>query len=168
MKDAFLKKGISFKFDDRDTERPGWKFAEYELKGVPVRIALGPRDLEKNQAEVARRDTKEKMFMGLDELPDHVEKLLEEIQQNIYNKALNFREENTREVETYDEFKKVIKEQGGFVLAHWDGSAETEEKIKNDTKATLRCIPLEKTGGEGKCIVTGKASKQKVIFAKAY
>lgn len=168
LKDAFLKKGISFKFDDRDTERPGWKFAEYELKGVPVRIALGPRDLEKNQAEVARRDTKEKMFMGLDDLPDRVEKLLEEIQQNIYSRALNFREENTHEVETYDELKQVLEEKGGFVLAHWDGTAETEEKIKNETKATIRCIPMEYSGGEGKCIVTGKPSKQKVVFAKAY
>ncbi len=168
LSDQFLSKGISFKFDDRDTERPGWKFAEYELKGVPVRIALGPRDLENNQAEVARRDTKEKKFISLDNLSDDIEKLLEEIQSNIYNKALAFRNENTHEVETYDELKEVIKTKGGFVLAHWDGTAETEEKIKQDTKATLRCIPLEKTGAEGKCVLTGKPSKQKVIFAKAY
>lgn len=167
LKKEFLAKGISFKFDDRDTERPGWKFAEYELKGVPVRIALGPRDLENNQAEVARRDTKEKTFMPLENLSDSIEKLLAEIQDNIYQKALNFRKENTHEVESYDELKSVIKEKGGFVMAHWDGTAETEEKIKNDTKATLRCIPLEKSG-PGKCVVTGKESKQKVIFAKAY
>ncbi len=162
-----LKKGISFKFDDRDTERPGWKFAEYELKGVPIRIALGTRDLENNQAEVARRDTKEKMTISLDNLANDVESLLHEIQDNIYSKALNFRKENTHEVETYEDLKRVLEEKGGFVLAHWDGTPETEEKIKNETKATLRCIPLEKTS-EGKCVVSGKPSKQKVIFAKAY
>ncbi|MEQ8520070.1 MAG: proline--tRNA ligase [Cytophagales bacterium] len=168
LEKEFLTKGISFKFDDRDTERPGWKFAEYELKGVPLRIALGPRDLEKNQAEVARRDTKEKMFISLDRLSDDVVKLLEEIQNNIYNRALDFRKQNTHDVETYDELKEVLNTKGGFVLAHWDGTAETEDKIKNDTKASLRCIPLDSNGKEGKCVVTGKTSKQKVIFAKAY
>jgi prolyl-tRNA synthetase len=167
LKDQFLSKGISFKFDDRDTERPGWKFAEYELKGVPVRIALGPRDLDNNQAEVARRDTKEKVSMSLDNLADDIEQLLNDIQKNIYNKALNFRKENTHEAESYEELKEIIKDKGGFVMAHWDGTSETEKKIKNDTKATIRCIPIEKSE-PGKCIVTGKPSKQKVVFAKAY
>lgn len=167
LEKELLSKGISFKFDDRDTERPGWKFAEYELKGVPVRVALGPRDLEKNQAEVARRDTKEKMFISLDNLSSEIENLLNEIQKNIYERALKFREDNTHEAESYEEFKEILENKGGFIKAHWDGSAATEEKIKNDTKATIRCIPFEKSG-EGKCMVTGKPSKQKVIFAKAY
>jgi prolyl-tRNA synthetase len=167
LSDQFLSKGISFKFDDRDTERPGWKFAEYELKGVPVRIALGPRDLDNNQAEVARRDTKEKVTMSLDNLADDIEQLLADIQKNIYTKALNFREDNTHEAKSYEELKEIIKNKGGFVMAHWDGTAETEERIKNETKATIRCIPLEKSE-PGKCIVTGKSSQQKVVFAKAY
>lgn len=167
IKADLLKKGISFKFDYRDTERPGWKFAEYELKGVPIRLAIGPRDLANGQIEVARRDTKEKNTYSIEGISEKIESLLEEIQNNIYNKALNYRTENTHEVDSYDEFKEVLEKKGGFIMAHWDGSAETEDKIKNDTKATIRCIPLEE-GEEGKCMVTGKPSKQKVLFAKAY
>jgi prolyl-tRNA synthetase len=160
-------RNVSVKYDNRDTHKPGWKFAEYELKGVPVRIAIGPKDLENGTVEIARRDTKEKMVVPMAESASKIETLLDEIQKNIYQKALNFREENTHTVETYDEFKELMKAEGGFVYAHWDGTTETEEKIKEDTKATLRCIPLEE-GEPGKCIVTGKPSKGKVLFAKAY
>lgn len=161
-------KGIRVKFDNDDSKRPGWKFAEYELRGVPVRIALGARDLENNQAEVARRDTKEKAAYALDNLVENVVKLLDEIQQNMYNKALIYRNEHTTRVESWDEFVTVLNEKTGFVSAHWDGTAETEEKIKEMTKATIRCIPLDNIKEEGSCVLTGKPSTQRVLFAKAY
>ncbi len=168
FKSALQDKNISVKFDNRDTHKPGWKFAEYELKGVPVRIAIGPKDLEKGTVEIARRDTKEKQFVNQDETVDFVTNLLEEIQTNIYSKAASFTEENTRSVETYDEFKQVLEKDGGFIYAHWDGTPETEEKIKDETKATIRCIPLNSSSEEGVCIYSGKPSKGKVLFAKAY
>ncbi len=161
-------KGIRVKFDNDDSKRPGWKFAEYELRGIPVRIALGARDLENNQAEVARRDTKEKAPYALDNLVDSVTALLDEIQQNMYNKALVFRNEHTTRVESWDEFVTVLNEKTGFVSAHWDGTAETEEKIKEMTKATIRCIPLDSIKEEGRCVLTGNPSTQRVLFAKAY
>jgi prolyl-tRNA synthetase len=160
--------GVSVKYDDNDANRPGWKFAEYELKGVPVRIALGARDLENNVAEVARRDTKEKMSLSLDGLPGRVVALLDEIQQNIYNRADSFRKENTAEANSWDEFVKLLDGKGGFVAAHWDGTAETEDRIKELTKATIRCIPLHNKQEEGKCVLTGNPSKQRVLFARAY
>ena len=161
-------KGISVKFDDRDTQKPGWKFAEYELKGVPVRIAIGPKDLEKGTVEIARRDTKEKQFVEQEKTVDFIEKLLEEIQENIYKKAADFKEENTRKANSYDEFKDILETKGGFIYAHWDGTSETEEKIKAETKATIRCIPLNSNEEEGICIYSGKPSKGRVLFAKAY
>ena len=160
--------GIRVKYDENDNARPGWKFAEYELKGVPVRIAMGMRDMENNVAEVARRDTKEKQTVSLDGLADYLKNLLEEIQQNIYNRALAFRNENLRTADTWDEFVKLQQETGGFVSAHWDGTPETEEKIKELTKATIRCIPLNNKQEDGKCILTGKPSNERVLFAKAY
>ncbi len=161
-------KGISVKFDDNDNKKPGWKFAEYELKGVPVRLAIGPRDLENNTVELARRDTLEKNTVSFDGITDHIQSLLEEIQTNIFNKALNFRSENTLKADTWDEFKDLIKNKGGFVLAHWDGTSETEEKIKNETKATIRCIPLDNEQEAGNCIYSGAPSNQRVLFALAY
>ncbi len=161
-------KGIRVKYDNDDSTRPGWKFAEYELKGVPVRIALGARDLENNQVEVARRDTKEKAPVSLDGITDHVAQLLEEIQSNLFNRALTFREENTRSIDTWDEFVKALDETPGFISAHWDGTPETEEKIKELTKATIRCIPLNNKQEAGKCILTGNPSTQRVLFARAY
>lgn len=160
-------KGISVKYDNDDAYRSGWKFNEYEFKGVPVRIAIGPKDLENNQAEVARRDTLEKQNISLDTLVDDVEQLLKDIQQNIYDKALAFRKAHTVKANTWDEFKELI-EQGLFIEAHWDGTTETEEKIKEETKATIRCIPLNNPQEEGKCIYSGKPSKERVIFARAY
>ena len=160
--------GIRVKYDDNDNARPGWKFAEYELKGVPVRIAMGMRDMENNVAEVARRDTKEKQTVSLDGLADYLKNLLDEIQQNIYNRALAFRNENLRNADSWDEFVKLLDEKAGFVSAHWDGTAETEEKIKEQTKATIRCIPLDNKQEEGTCILTGKPSKERVLFARAY
>ena len=160
--------GIRVKYDDSDNARPGWKFAEYELKGVPVRIAMGARDLENNMAEVARRDTKEKISVNLDELAGRVKVLLDEIQAGIYNKAKTFRDNNITEVNSWDEFVKVLEEKGGFVSAHWDGTPETEEAIKEKTKATIRCIPLNNKQEDGQCILTGKPSKERVLFAKAY
>ncbi|SDX40719.1 prolyl-tRNA synthetase [Lutibacter oricola] len=162
------KKGISVKFDTRDTYRPGAKFAEYELKGVPVRIAIGKRDLENNTVEVARRDTLEKQSVSQDDVVDVVANLLEEIQDNLFNKAISYRKEHTTEVNSFEEFKEAIKNVGGFVSAHWDGTIETEDKIKELTKATIRCIPLDNKLEEGKCILTGKKSTQRVLFAKAY
>ena len=162
------EKGISIKFDTRDTYRPGAKFAEYELKGVPVRIAIGKRDLENNTVEVARRDTLEKQTVSQDDLVDVVSGLLEEIQDNLFKRAISFRKEHTTEVNTFEEFKKVIETTGGFVSAHWDGTAETEDKIKDLTKATIRCIPLNSKREEGKCVFSGEKSLQKVLFAKAY
>ena len=161
-------RGISVKYDNRDTQRPGWKFAEYELKGVPVRLAIGPRDLENGTVEVARRDTLEKSVQSLENIDQYVEELLIDIQNNIYQKAWNFRKENTVKVDTYDEFKEVLKTKGGFILAHWDGTSETETKIKEETKATIRCIPFEGEEEEGVCMVTGKPSKRRVLFALAY
>ena len=160
--------GISVKYDDSDNNRPGWKFAEYELKGVPVRIALGARDLENGVAEVARRDTKEKMSLPLDGLTGRIKDLLDEIQQNLYNRAKAYRDEHITRVDDFDTFQRVLDEKGGFVSAHWDGTAETEEKIKDLTKATIRCIPLNNPKEEGKCILTGKPSSERVLFARAY
>ena len=168
IKKALEDKGISVKYDDRDTYKPGWKFAEYEFKGVPIRLALGPRDLENNTIEVARRDTLEKEILQQADIESKVEHLLEQIQKKLYHKALSFRENNTHVVDSWDEFKDVIENKGGFVLAHWDGTSETEEKIKDETKATIRTIPFSENESVGKCIFTGKASKQRVVFAKAY
>jgi prolyl-tRNA synthetase len=161
-------KGIRVKYDNNDNTRPGWKFAEYELKGVPVRLAMGLRDMENNVVELARRDTKEKQQVSLNGLSDHVVKLLDEIQQNLYDKALKYREEHITPVNTMDEFVKTLNEKGGFVSAHWDGTAETEAAIKDKTKATIRCIPLNNPQEEGKCILSGKPSKERVLFAIAY
>ncbi|MBK1441975.1 proline--tRNA ligase [Parapedobacter sp. ISTM3] len=161
-------KGISVKYDDRDTHRPGFKFAEWELKGVPVRIAVGTRDMENGTVEIARRDTQTKETVSQAGLADRIEQLLETIQHTIYEKALGFRDANTVEVETYDEFKRVLDEQGGFVSAHWDGTVETEKLIKEETKATIRCIPLANKEETGVCIRTGKPSTQRVLFARAY
>jgi len=161
-------KGISFKFDKRDTHRPGAKFAEYELKGVPLRVAIGGRDMQNGTVELARRDTKTKETVSQDGLAGRIETLLEEIQQNIYQKALTFKTENTTEVDTYNEFKRMLDEEPGFLSAHWDGTPETEQLIKDETKATIRCIPLDNKLEEGKCIRTGKPSSQRVIFARAY
>jgi len=160
--------GISVKYDDNDNNRPGWKFAEYEMKGVPVRIAMGARDLENNVAEVARRDTKEKMSLSLDGLAQRIKDLLEEIQQNIYNKAKAYRDEHITPADTFEEFEKLLDEKGGFIAAHWDGTTETEEQIKERTKATIRCIPLNNKPEAGTCILTGKPSTQRVLFARAY
>ena len=159
--------GISVKYDNADNKKPGWKFSEYELKGVPVRLALGARDLENNTIEVARRDTLSKETLPVDNIENHIKELLDEMQENIYKKALDFRNSQTREVDTYDEFKEEI-EKGGFLLCHWDGTAETEARIKEETKATIRCIPMDGDKTPGKCIVTGKPSSQRVLFARAY
>lgn len=162
------QKGISVKFDDDDQKRPGWKFAEYEAKGVPVRLAIGARDLANNQIEVARRDTQEKTSVSLDGVVAHIEQLLEDIQNNLYNRALERHEKNTQKVDTYEEFKEKLEKEPGFFLAHWDGTVETEERIQKETKATIRCIPLAGEEEEGKCMVTGKPSKKRAVFAKAY
>ena len=159
--------GISVKYDDADNKRPGFKFADYELKGVPVRLAVGARDIENGTIEVMRRDTLEKSVQQLDGIVDYVSNLLKEIQQNIFDKAFKHRQSMTRTVDTYDEFKQEI-EKGGFILAHWDGTPETEERVKEETKATIRCIPLEGDTTPGVCMVTGKPSKQRVIFARNY
>ncbi|MBK7682062.1 MAG: proline--tRNA ligase [Bacteroidetes bacterium] len=161
-------KGISVKFDNRDTHKPGWKFAEYELKGVPVRIAVGPRDMENGTVEVARRDTKEKSVYQVTDLDLKVEHLLSQIQDNIYKKAQTFREENTYRADSWEEFNKILDDKGGFIYAHWDGTPETEEKIKEMSKATIRCIPLGNKLEAGKCILTGNPSTQRVVFARAY
>ena len=171
VKDLMIKfkaLGIKVKYDDNDNNRPGWKFAEYEMKGVPVRIAIGARDLEKNVVEVARRDTKEKMTVSIDGLAETIHVLLNDIQQNIYNRAKNYRDENTRRADTMEEFEKLLDGPGGFVSAHWDGNPETENKIKELTKATIRCIPLNNIKEDGKCILTGNPSKERVLFARAY
>ena len=161
-------KGISVKYDDRDTNTPGWKFADYELKGVPVRLAIGPRDLQNKTIEVARRDTLTKETIPVDKVNEYIPALLEEIQSAIYQKALNFRKENTFYIDTWDEFKRVLDEPGGFIMAHWDGTAETEEKIKDETKATIRCIPFDSPEEEGKCVYSGKPSGRRVLFARSY
>lgn len=164
------RKGISIHFDNRDTHKPGWKFAEHELRGVPLRIAMGPRDLENNTIELARRDnlTKETVKLGEIILEDHISDLLDEIQESIYKKAFNFREEMTTEVNTWTDFEELLESKGGFLSAHWDGTPETEEKIKELTKATIRCIPIDRKEEEGKCIFTGNPSKGRVFFARAY
>ena len=161
-------KGVRVKFDNRDTYKPGWKFNEYELKGVPVRLAIGPRDVENGTLELARRDTLTKESISRDDVVSIVVDLMDEIQKNLYNKADSFRTEKTTDVVTYDEFKEVLNTKGGFILAHWDGTAETEELIKKETKATIRCIPLDTKLEKGTCMVSGKPSNQKVLFAKAY
>jgi prolyl-tRNA synthetase len=165
---SFKAAGIRVKYDNTDNNRPGWKFAEYELKGVPIRIAVGPRDLENNQVELARRDTKEKTAISLDGLTETVAALLLEIQANLLQRATKYRDDHITSVDTWDEFIHVLDNKTGFVLAHWDGTAETEEKIKDQTKATIRCIPLDNPLEVGKCILTGNPSKQRVLFARAY
>lgn len=160
--------GYTVKFDNRDTQKPGFKFAEWELKGVPVRLAVGPRDLENGTVEVARRDTKEKQIMKLTEVAAAIPKLLDQIQENIYNRALKFRENMISKVDSYPEFKRILDEKTGFILAHWDGTPETEAAIKEETKATIRCIPLDAADESGKCIYSGKPSGRRVLFARAY
>ncbi|REG83369.1 proline--tRNA ligase [Algoriphagus antarcticus] len=164
------KVGVSVKFDNRDTYKPGWKFAEHELKGVPLRIAIGPRDLENGTIEIARRDTltKEQFELTSQPISEKISGMLDEIQKSIYSKALNFKSEMTTEVNSWDEFKKVLEDKGGFLSAHWDGTAETEEKVKDLTKATIRCIPLDRKDEAGVCVYSGKPSKGRVLFAKAY
>nr|WP_321408868.1 proline--tRNA ligase [uncultured Carboxylicivirga sp.] len=168
IKSKLIAKGVDVKFDFSDNKKPGWKFAEYELKGVPVRLAIGPRDIENGTVELARRDTLSKETISMEGIDEHIVNLLDEIQENIYNKAIDFRSENTTPVESYDEFKKVLNEKGGFILAHWDGTEETEKRIKDETKATIRCIPLDQPDEEGICMVTGKPSTKRVLFARAY
>ena len=165
---SLRKAGYSVKFDSRDTQKPGFKFAEYELKGVPLRIAIGPRDLENGTVEVARRDTKEKRVYPLSSIVEEIPCLLDAIQDNIYQKALKFKSEATHTVDSYDDFKTILDDKGGFILAHWDGTAETEEAIKNETKATIRCIPLDAKEEAGNCIYSGKPSTKRVVFARAY
>ncbi|WP_226388915.1 proline--tRNA ligase [Penaeicola halotolerans] len=170
IKDKLLPAGISVKFDNRDTHKPGWKFAEYELKGVPVRIAIGPKDLENGTVELARRDTKTKEVFDLKngDILEKISTLLDDIQANIYQKAFDYRAAHITEVNSYEEFKEVLEGKGGFISAHWDGTSETETRIKEETKATIRCIPLDQKQEDGSCILTGKPSKGRVIFAKAY
>ena len=165
---ALKAKGISVKFDDRDTQRPGYKFAEWELKGVPVRLAIGPRDIENGTVEIARRDTKEKYSVSLTHIDKTIEALLDNIQQDIFQKALNYRNDHITPANTYQEFKELLDGKAGFIAAHWDGTPETEEKIKEETKATIRCIPLNNTLEAGVCIYSGKPSIQRVLFARAY
>jgi len=160
--------GIRVKYDDSDNRKPGWKFAEYEMKGVPIRIAIGPRDIENGTVELVRRDTKEKNTTPSEGLTETVRALLEDIQRNIFDKALKFRNDNITTIDSYDEFKETLNSKGGFILAHWDGSKDSEERIKNETKATIRCIPMEESSEPGKCIISGKTSKQRVYFAKSY
>ena len=165
---ALRAKGISVKFDNRDTHKPGWKFAEYELKGVPLRIAMGPRDLENGTVELARRDTLSKEVVEQDVLVETIDKLLKEIQTSLFTKALNYRNEHITEVNSFDEFKEVLKVKGGFVSAHWDGTEATEDKIKEITKATIRCIPINTENEDGVCVFSGEKSNKRVLFAKAY
>ena len=167
IKKELEAKGISVKFDDSDNRSPGWKFAEYEVKGVPVRIAIGPRDMQNESAELERRDLKTKEVVKQSDLVAKVVALMKEMQDNLYNKALAFRKESTHTVDTYNDFKKAL-EKGGFIYAHWDGTSETEEKIKEETKATIRCIPIDAKQESGKCILTGKPSERRVVFAMAY
>lgn len=168
LKKSLQDKGFSVKFDDRDTQTPGFKFAEYELKGVPLRIAIGPRDLENGTVEVARRDTKEKSVHPLEGIEEKIGELLKDIQENIFRKAHQFRSSHTSEVDTYAEFKEVLESKGGFIMAHWDGTPETEAKIKEETKATIRCIPQGEKEEAGKCMVTGNPSARRVVFARSY
>ncbi|MFP4064174.1 MAG: proline--tRNA ligase [Bacteroidales bacterium] len=160
--------GVQVKLDDRDTHKPGWKFSEYEFKGVPVRIAIGPRDVENDTVEVARRDTLEKEIVPMDNLGERVQELLQTIQKVLYQRALDFRESNTHKVNGWEEFKRLLDDKGGFLLAHWDGTPETEQKIKEETRATIRCIPLERNEEQGKCVYSGKPSPGRVVFARAY
>ena len=160
--------GVSVKFDDNDNQKPGWKFAQYELQGVPVRLAIGPKDLEKGTVELARRDTLTKEFVNQDEVVSKIKALMTTIQEELFEKARMFRDEHITAVDTFDEFKKVLKEKGGFISAHWDGTSATENKIKDLTKATIRCIPFNSPAEEGKCVLTGEKSEKRVLFAKAY
>ena len=160
--------GVRVKLDDRDTHTPGYKFNDYELKGVPIRLGIGPKDIEKGTVELARRDNLTKSFVSHDDLASHVNKLLSEIQSNLFDRALAFRESHTTVCDSYEDFKKVLESKGGFISAHWDGTEETEMKIKQETKATIRCIPIDTEKEEGKCIYSGKPSSQRVLFAKAY
>jgi len=164
----FKKLNITVKFDNRTTQKPGFKFAEWELKGVPVRIAIGPKDIENGTFEVARRDILTKEIISKDGIAIYIKNLLEQIQIDLFNKALSYREAHITEVNSFEEFKDVLERKGGFVSAHWDGTAATEEEIKNLTKATIRCIPLNGVKEAGSCILTGKSSTQRVLFAKAY
>jgi prolyl-tRNA synthetase len=165
---ALEVRGISVKYDDRDNNKPGWKFANYELKGVPVRIAIGPRDIENSTVEVARRDTLEKEIIPMNGIEAHIAGLLDDIQKNIYFKASEFRKTNTFYADKWDDFVNLLDNQGGFIMAHWDGTSETEEKIKEETKATIRCIPFDSPDEDGKCIYSGKPSKRRVLFARSY
>ena len=168
LKASFKQAGVRFEFDDRTTFKPGWKFAQYELQGVPLRIAMGPRDLENGTVELARRDTKEKQSVNFADLGTVIPELLEEIQANIFNKAKAFRDERITKVESYEELQEVLNTKGGFVSAHWDGTTETENKIQEETKATIRCIPFDFVEEEGVCVYSGKPSTRRVLFAKAY
>jgi prolyl-tRNA synthetase len=168
IKTELEAKGISVKYDDRDTQKPGWKFAEYELKGIPVRLALGPRDIENGTIELARRDTLEKVVLNQENIISYIENLLVDIQKNIYNKALTFRDSNIRKVDNWPDFLSTIEEKGGFISAFWDGTPETEEKIKETTKATIRCIPLNAADEKGVCVYSGNPSDKRVFFARAY
>jgi len=160
--------GVRVKYDDNDNARPGWKFAEYEMKGVPIRITIGPKDLENNAVEVARRDLKEKRSISLNSIANDVAALLDDIQNSIFNKAKKLIDEHITEVNTWEEFLDVLESKTGFLSAHWDGTGETEEKIKELTKATIRCIPFDAKQEDGFCVLTGRPSKQRVLFAKAY
>ena len=160
--------GVRVKLDDRDTHTPGYKFNDYELKGVPIRLGIGPKDIEKGTVELARRDNLTKSFVSQDDLASHVNNLLSEIQSNLFDRALAFRESHTTVCDSYEDFKKILEDKGGFISAHWDGTAETEMKIKQETKATIRCIPIDTEKEEGKCIYSGRPSSQRVLFAKAY
>lgn len=168
LQNKLKAKGISVKYDNRTENKPGWKFAEYELKGVPLRLALGARDLENGTVEIARRDTLTKETRNLVGLEEYIPELLQTIQKDIFNKALNYRDSHITKVDSYEQFKEVLENKGGFISAHWDGTAEEEEQIKNETKATIRCIPLNNPLEDGVSMITGKPSKQRVIFAKAY
>ncbi len=168
ISNGLQEKGISVKYDNRDNNTPGWKYAHYELKGVPIRLAIGPRDLEQGTIEIVRRDTLEKKNLPADNIADYVVNLLDDIQKNIFNKAADFQKNNTYYPDNWDEFVKILNNGGGFILAHWDGTTETEEKIKNETKATIRCIPFDAPEEDGRCIYSGKPSKRRVLFAVAY
>jgi prolyl-tRNA synthetase len=168
LRKNLIAKGISVKFDDRDTQTPGWKFSEYEFKGVPVRLTIGPRDIAQGTVEVSRRDTLEKESFSIIDIENKISHLLDQIQKNLYQKALSYREEHSFRVDTWEEFKNVLDNGGGFIYAHWDGTPETEEKIKEETKATIRVIPLNNLPENGKCVYSGKPSAQRVVFARAY
>jgi prolyl-tRNA synthetase len=168
MVEALRKNGVRVKFDDRDTYKPGYKFNEHELKGVPIRIAVGPKDIEKGTVELARRDLLTKEYIPQADVASTVKALLEEIQTNLLKRAREFRDTHITEVDSYDDFKELLESKGGFLSAHWDGTPETEERIKKETKATIRCIPLDNKKESGNCVYSGKSSSQRVLFAKAY